>query len=286
MLPIFITGMHKSGTTWIAKLLSSHPEVYVNYEAGMLDHEELLSSPERHLQNLYDDESLEYIIFHYLDRWADKPWNHWIDQKNKDLFLRKTFFSIVDNLISQSAGIANPNAKYWVDKTPRTSIAKIKEFFPEAKIIYMMRDGRDRSISLFCHCRRTEPFVIDRVIGYRRMDWDESFRSWRDDIILNEPYFSQLNCQLIRFEDLLCNTNEILSNLFVFLDLQFSDELLDKIISLNTFSVLSGGRNNGVESLDSFYRKGVSGEWKNFEHQDKLINFIKIAGNIAKKYGY
>jgi len=284
--PVFITGLHKSGTTWLALLLSHHPEIYVNYEAGFLDHQELLSSPERRLENQPDDASLERELRGLLDRWAGRPWNHWIEGVDRVAVETAILRSAVELIATAAVQRFKPEATRWVDKTPRTAISKIREYFPYARVIYLMRDPRDRAISLYYHCLRTEPWVVDAETGLRRLKWEELFLSWADDVSTNEKYFTEPWCRMIRYEDLLARPHQEVGKLLDFLGVENDPGAVAHLIEEASFQRLSGGRQSGSEDRTSFYRKGVSGDWRNFESPADLEPYWRICLASAATYGY
>jgi len=285
-LPVFITGLHKSGTTWLAKLLSHHPQIYVNYEAGFLDHQELLSGPNRILENQPDDASLEHEIRQLLDRWGGRPWNHWLDSLDRSEIEAATLRLTVQNLVGAAIRQFKPDAVAWADKTPRTAIRTIRRYFPEARVVYLMRDARDRAISLYYHCLRTEPWVIEAKEGLRRMKWDDLFRSWVDDISLNEPHFAHPSCCLVRYEDLLTRPDDEVHRLLTFLGVKTDSTLVSSLIAAASFERLTDGRQRGHEDSSSFFRKGISGDWQNFEAPEKLQPFWRFCLDTALRYGY
>ena len=284
MKPSFITGLHKSGTTWLANLLQGHPELLVNYEGGFLYHEELLSNPARVLHDQSDDESLEHVVSQYIGRWMDKPWNHWCDGLSRAEVESELFRVLVGAIV----GLAKPEGerRYWVDKTPRTPIARILKVFPDAQALYLLRDGRDRAISLYYHCLRTEPWVIEATSGLRRMHWDEAFHAWVHDVRLNEEYFAHPSCLLVRYEDLSRNPHGELERILGFLGVRADSHLCQELVRAASFQAMTRGRQPGQEDRGSFFRKGTAGDWRTFEPRDRLARFAEIAGEVARRYGY
>jgi len=67
---------------------------------------------------------------------------------------------------------------------------------------------------------------------------------------------------------------------------EISEEHLAKIIQANAFSVKSGGRNPGEEDLNSHFRKGIAGDWKNHFNQQHIDYFKEQYGDLLIKLGY
>lgn len=285
MDPLFITGLHKSGTTWMANLLRDHPEIFVRWEGGFLDHEELLSTPGRRLENLPEDESIEHIVRAYVGRWMDKPWNHWGDGVDRDRLLDRLVDAMIGVVVDEAVTAGGGSFRYWADKTPRTPVAEIRRRFPRAKVVYMMRDPRDRAISLYHHCLRTEPWVVEASEGCRRMRWDEAFRAWEHDVRSNEASFDDPACLVVRYEDLAENGDAQLRRLLEFLGVKRTPDLVATLLRAASFEVQTEGRRPGEEDLGSFFRLGLPGQWRTFDEPRKLTAFQDIA-DTARAFGY
>ena len=113
VIPIFIVGLPRSGTSVIEQLISNHPSVYGGGEVDKLS-------------RLFED-----ILFK----------NH---QPNirKITEVRNKYIAIIKSIT---------NKKYFIDKTPINGIylGLIKLVFPESKIIYVTRDDFSTAFSVY-----------------------------------------------------------------------------------------------------------------------------------------
>ena len=90
----------------------------------------------------------------------------------------------------------------------------------------------------------------------------------------------------VRYEDLLENTEEETGRLLEFLGVDAGKESVRRCIEAASFEKMSGGRKPGEEDPDSFYRKGIAGDWKNvFTGRDRQV-FKEAAGDLLIKLGY
>lgn len=107
--PIFIIGAPRSGTTWIGEIMKQHPDIKLLHEISNI----------WMWKNAYktDDVLTESDL----------------NPKTKT-YIQQKFFSYLQNT----------QKKRICDKTPRNClrIRAIKEVFPDAKIIMVLRDGR------------------------------------------------------------------------------------------------------------------------------------------------
>ncbi len=92
--------------------------------------------------------------------------------------------------------------------------------------------------------------------------------------------------KIFRFEDLTGKEQfDYFKMLMVYCRITISDTDLQQVLSDLSFQKLSG-RNQGQENLQSHYRKGMAGDWKN--HFDTFLEnyFIEKSENLVEKMGY
>jgi hypothetical protein len=65
-----------------------------------------------------------------------------------------------------------------------------------------------------------------------------------------------------------------------------SKATLMEIAKVASFEKLSGGRTRGDEDRASFFRKGVSGDWRNRLSDMDEVAFRQIAGRWMHRFGY
>jgi len=63
-------------------------------------------------------------------------------------------------------------------------------------------------------------------------------------------------------------------------------ERLLGIVWENSFEKKSGGRAKGTENKTSHYRKGISGDWKNYFNDDHIKHFKEKYNDLLIQYGY
>jgi hypothetical protein len=98
---------------------------------------------------------------------------------------------------------------------------------------------------------------------------------------------SNSNIYSIRYEDMLTNTYDEMIKL---LDQQFSclnvsKGIIQKVVSKYSFENQTK-RKPGEENTNSFLRKGVSGDWKNYFNEEAKDIFKRHAGDLLIKLGY
>lgn len=82
--------------------------------------------------------------------------------------------------------------------------------------------------------------------------------------------YEHKNYLLLKYEELKSNTKKELKKICCFLGVVKTDNRLANIVRDNSFSKLAGGRKPGNEASNSFHRKGIVGDWKNYINKENL----------------
>jgi len=71
-----------------------------------------------------------------------------------------------------------------------------------------------------------------------------------------------------------------------FKDIKIPEKLLAQYVSRNTFKSLANGRDKNQEDVNSHYRKGIPGDWKNYFSEEHKEYFIEKYDDLLIKLGY
>lgn len=291
----FILGHARSGTTLLMRLLRLHPEVHCNYQAHFFTRKPLLKS-------LVDSAEIEEWLARKSNRW-----NHGRDLS--PLVLR----AAADFIMERDA--AREGKNIVGDKSPSSVIhgqvvRDMHSLYPDAKVVNIVRDGRDVLIS-----ERFRNFVEEskfltaedkRIISDLKTDpapfgdgrrslFTETFirniaKRWADDLteidsegkrLYEKKYIS------LRYEDMLAKPYVELSRLWKFLGVKKMGKTLEKKLlaemSSNPDEEWQTKRNEGIAS---FLPKGQAGNWQRlFTSRDKAL-YKELAGDALVKWGY
>jgi hypothetical protein len=182
--------------------------------------------------------------------------------------------------------------------------------YPDAKVVNIVRDGRDVLIS-----ERFRNFVEEskfltaedhHIVEDLRKDqtpftdgtrsiFTETFirniaSRWVSDLTESDAEAQRLysnQYHSLRFEDLLENPFEEMSKLWKFLNVKEINDTLEEAIkaemSSNPDEEWQAERN---EEIASFLLKGQAGNWQRlFTERDKFV-FKKVSGDMLVKWGY
>lgn len=128
------------------------------------------------------------------------------------LFFKRSFLKIPTfNKWNRETLKAKKNR--WVEKTPEhiSKINKILGYYPNGKVLLLIRDGRDVAWS------------IKKRIG----DFSEGINWWIRWNDSGKPYWDNSNVLVIKYENLVGETESTLKSIFSFLNESFDERVLD-----------------------------------------------------------
>jgi len=307
----FIAGEMRSGTSWLRQTLSAHPEIVCGHEGSFFGRDynreeipvyvEPVSSFTRALAA-----SKEFKAWHGL------PWNRWSDGYEEDL--RNLARLSVDYFLSKE--VARTGKRIVGDKSPQHTgcLDEIHQIYPDARLIHVVRDGRDVAVSAMHHWWRLakdqaggvfeltpeeleirDAYLKDRegfLASGRSIFTEERLRQlahrWSYRVSKAHRNGTTLYGRRyleIRYEDLLQDTPDTLRRVFQLLRASSNDRIVKHCVRASSFERVSN-RQRGEEDSLSFFRKGVAGDWRDvFTQRDREI-YEELAGDQLIKMGY
>jgi hypothetical protein len=131
--PCFLIGAPRSGTTWIQRLLQTHPDICGGEESGFF---QFFAQILREAPAMYNDRKLGPLAYMTEDALVTSLRQVWDDMFN-DVYT------------------ANPTARVHLEKTPFHALfmTEIVTLFPDARFIVLQRDSRAVASSLLAASR-------------------------------------------------------------------------------------------------------------------------------------
>ncbi len=216
MEPIFIIGTERSGTNLLRLILNSHPNISIPHPPHIMKNffklEPLYAdlSQDTHFKKLIRDVVKMVELHPY-------PWEIKIDRDGvfrqaRERNLICIFFAIYDQYLEGA------HKKRWGCKSTFMlyHVALIRRYYPCAKFIYMVRDGRDVAVS-------AKETIFNRYNVYY------TARLWKKEQQIGIYWLSKLSKEemiLIKYEDLLSNTEEVIRSLCLFLNEPYQESVL------------------------------------------------------------
>lgn len=291
----FIFGHARSGTTLLARLIRLHPQVHCNWQAHFFTRPPLLES---------------LVSEKEVGEWLSRRSNRW----NQGRDLSPLVLRVVSDFILERE--ARQAGKTIVgDKSPNSllngaSVERLYKVYPDARLIFIVRDGRDAVIS-----HRIQAF-IDKSEELSQEDMllreafmkdprkflaepkslftDKGLRAaaarWRENVfetdrlgkaLLSEHYIS------LRYEDLLARPFDEVRRLWEFLEVdQITSDLRTEVEAEMSVNPDADWQQEAARDLTQWLRKGEPGVWREVMTPADQMIFAEMAGDVLKAWGY
>ena len=257
--PIFIVGMARSGTTLLRSILNSHPNIAIPRETTFF--------------YLLEEYFKKNKINSYSKNEIEKFWN-WYSEKRRFTYLglnkdevKKNInvtrdvngFKNVFNSVMNTYKNNNKKSR-WGEKSPghEEYLDKIFEFYPNAKILFMIRDPRAIYSSM------------------NNVPWNNQFVSviikrWNNSLRDYYGYKEDKRIKMITYEELVTNTRTSVESICNFIGENFEERMLNDRRK-NTLT-------NTNDGWTTKYEKEVTRQVDNssIEKWKNSINKIEIA---------
>ncbi|HTL99327.1 MAG TPA: sulfotransferase [Holophagaceae bacterium] len=275
VMPFFVTGCPKSGTTWLGHLLDAHPEISCKGEACV----HAFTNPLERITNEYND-----LLVRRAGLFSDS--NDFPPVTQEELFSLMRYF--IDMRLAAVVDQKKRGLRFVGEKDPAHAehLPAMNLLYPEAKFIHIIRDGRDVMLSAYHNnLKNNTPGVKEAGLdGFL----DEAARQWglivkraiQTSSILGNRYIE------VRYEALLADPLPQLKRLLAFLGADAREDILRACVDAASFEKLSKGRAQGQEDSKSFFRKGVANDWQNHMTPAQVQRFEAQAGGMLAQLGY
>jgi len=211
--PFFIVGAHRSGTTMLRLMLNKHRSIAIPFESAFIP------SFYRKLNEYGDLREAENLarLLHDIGEQEFVRKGKLIADPAAILSDRvSSYAELVDSIFASYAKRAGKIR--WGDKTPGylTEVDVLRSLFPDCRIIHLVRDGRDVALSL-------------SNVSWGSSNLPRVAQDWRWKTILAHKMGRLLGDQylLVRYEDLVLQTENTLRRICLFLEEPYDASMLD-----------------------------------------------------------
>jgi len=168
----------------------------------------------------------------------------------------------------------------WVEKTPKHiyRLNEIFQYFPDGKILLLLRDGRDVACS----------------IQDRRGNLEAGIDRWIKDNQAGQKFWNHPNVYLVRYENLVIDFEKTVRSVIDFVGEQFEDSLCSYYKSPRYFFTyrIESPPNAFGENHEIYRNWQINqplfdgrGKWQRLTKEEKQLIKDK-AGEMLIKYGY
>ncbi len=251
--PILVGGCGRSGTTLLQVILDAHPDLCCVRESSIF-----------HLGKLDTSKLANRIGLPIEDvrAIADSSRRH-------GEFVERVCGAFAERL----------DKPRWADKSPRNvrRLPYIFRHFPKARFVHLLRDGRDAACSLRTHPKWTR--VGDELVEAGTWKpFEDCARRWNDDVREGLAWRGHEGYHELRYEDLVSDPERRLRELFAFLGVRWTPEVLEFHRVRNR-----SDKDPGFEK--PLFRSSVARWRRNMSPEDGRV-FLDIAGPLLRELGY
>jgi hypothetical protein len=213
--PFFISCSPSSGSTLLGVILDSHPELACGTELHITDRYLVYSNFEKFRNNIHTwvEEGLSTGGFiHNKKILTDIEYYGWsMEDTFKLIQSSKNMREFLDGFFTPF--LTFHKKKIWGEKSVCNAyhFDRILQLYPKAKIIHILRDGRDVMCSLLGKSRN--PFF--------------SASAWLFNIAAAHKYRNSPNYLLIKYEDLVQDTTKTLELVCKHIGVDYSSDMID-----------------------------------------------------------
>lgn len=243
---IFIGGYARSGTTLMRAILDVHPMVSCGPETKILPI--FLKSMVKYHTNkrsLYELERAHLNI------------------STVDSATALFVYYILKNHIANTERLCakDPEILYHIEY--------LHGLFPNAKFIYMVRDGRDVVYSLMTQLK--EDFTQNKIKSYLT-----TWSYYNNEVFKQCTKVGKRYCKIVKYEDLVNKTENVLRDVVKFLDISWSDELLNHEKYVGNKVVISDSEWSSNQIKQPINSNSVNKWVGKLRYDTRFTTFIKI----------
>ena len=226
--PLIVVGMPRSGSTLLTRILNESPDLFIVndfYYLQYVDSVNGFTSVDNELSQTLAKEVLDRIKARierldspelecglYFSESNERELENFVrDNCQKDTF---TWSELLEKIMTFSASLIDK--KKWGYNTPQDylHIDRLEKHFPQAKFIYLMRDPR----AVLRSYKNVQSNGYHETNRYHPIIQTLAWRTAMQSFLTRK---SHNNCILIRYEDLIGNTDRELSRIGQFIGTQF-----------------------------------------------------------------
>jgi hypothetical protein len=289
----FVLGHARSGTSFLGRLIRLHPRVHCEWQT----------------QFFSDRGPIPYFTSPSFRHWLRHPSNKWVAGWDPTPALLRV---CLDTILEREARRVGKDIVG--DKSPNengaTAVHWLAALYPEARVIYIVRDGRDTILSKRVQAFIDQPDSLGRADrrmrqafladprgfsgGRRSMfssGWlENAARGWSESVSGSVAAGKELyrdRFETVRYEDLLQDPLAPLRRLWAFLGAEPDLPSLEAAVRQHAHEnpEAEWHQSSGPETVRQLPR-GVKGGWRDFFTPEDAARFERAAHDTLAAFGY
>jgi len=213
---LFMFGFERSGTTLLSMMVGAHAQIAVPLSTTGLWYRYAERVAE--YRNLADEQSVARIVADLLDEKRIQMWD--VDLRAEDILPRVlpgSYASIVDAFHQLYAESKGKHAWSSMDISTLYRMERANEWFPSARFLQIVRDGRDVALS-------------HETYKYGIWSTSEVASRWANDVstsIRMGAMIGPARYKIIRYEDLVLEPEKTLRDICSYAGVEYDDGMLN-----------------------------------------------------------
>jgi sulfotransferase family protein len=283
---LFVVGAPRSGTTWLQRLLASHPDVRTGQESKLFTTyvSPQLAAWRREMQR---------------QPRPGRPLTGRLHTGVSCYFTEQEFLKV---LRAYTAELLRPmvgdlrSHEWFLEKTPTHAqcLDDIRLILPEARVVHLIRDGRDVVASLLAASHTWGTAWAPHTARRAARTWVANVQNARR---AGAQFPADRYCE-IRYEELSARTARVLRRVTDFLGLEWAETDLDAAIRANTADELRAGRGTDIRlggefqsegrvtEPEGFVRRATVGAWRQDLSPGQRFVVSWVARDLLRELGY
>lgn len=268
--PFFILGSPRSGTSLLSRMLDSHERLAVPYETLVFEN---FSSALRYYGDLSERDN-QYALLRDILR--TRILSYWTPTPAFDevapLIENPGFAGVIEALICSTA--SSEEIAAWGEKSPGHVFywEEINACFPNAKVIHIVRDGRDVASSIIRARMGPTIYYAAARMWCKYVDAIEEIRLACPD----DRYVE------VRYEDLLSSPRESLARTCDYLGVSYSETMLAFHENSSPYQTDAVNKENLQQPLMESNKE----KWRRQMTDRQIQEFESVAAEHLKRYDY
>jgi hypothetical protein len=284
--PVFVVGAPRTGTTLVKEILNRHPRIHLFDEVHFF--ERVWDDRDR-LGDLADEagqnEAIERLRKVVLDYGTDQAVAELL---TVDVFRRRLdeegggYRGLLAALLKTGAELAG--ADHWGDSSPQDVLylSTLFEWFPDARIVALVRDPRGFLCSYKNYFRRKIPGYRER---YNPLTNGILWRSYMAALLEASRGPRASAIRRVRYEDLVADPETEVRGLCEHVGVEFTSDLLEVTRTNTSFAEESASSSGNAEVA-----RGIVGSskdrWRTELSRTEIWVGERVFGNVMRELGY
>lgn len=249
--PVCMVSFPRSGTTLLDQVLASHSSILTLEEKGTLSH----------MMRAYGKDAAREAFFNATEE--------------EVLSQRQNYWKLQAEFLDDSS---IPDDRLVVDRNPFHTIhlGHIWRFFPEAKILFALRDPRDVCLSCFM-----QNFAMNSgTCNFLTLKGTAEYYAQVMDLFFYFRDVLPLDIHFVQYEKLVANLEDEARKAIAFLGLEWEESVLDFQKTAKSRHIKTASYHQVIKPIYT----SAAGRWKRYEEQ--LQDVLPILEPYAKAFGY